>query len=107
VTKRALAVGLLAALLLVLLSPLASSAPDGLERVAEDLGFIHRAQDPAYETLPDYTVPGVANEGVSTILAGAIGVAAVLGVTWVIGALLKRPKTAGEAASPRPGRGTS
>ncbi|NPV09549.1 MAG: hypothetical protein HPY83_16515 [Anaerolineae bacterium] len=93
-------------MLLVLLSPLASSFPDGLERVAEDLGFIDRAQDPAYETLPDYTVPGVASEGLSTILAGAIGVTVVFGVTWGIGTLLKRPKTAGETVAPGPGRET-
>jgi len=30
----------------VLLSPLASSSPDGLERVAEDKGFIDAAEAP-------------------------------------------------------------
>jgi len=34
---------LAAAVALALLSPLASGAPDGLERVAEDLGFAGRA----------------------------------------------------------------
>mgnify|MGYP005871004355 CR=1 FL=1 len=103
--NRTLAVGLLAALLLVLLSPLASSWPDGLERVAEDLGFIDRAQDPAYEALPDYTVPGVTSEAISTILAGVIGALAVFGVTWIIATLLKRPTATGDGRHPLPGSG--
>lgn len=88
-SKRVVLIGLLAALALVLLSPLASSYPDGLERVAENLGFIDRAQDPLYETLPDYSVPGVEGS-ISTILAGAIGVVVVFGLSWGVGALLKR-----------------
>lgn len=65
--------GLLLAVAVVLFSPLASSHPDGLERVAEDTGFIEEAQPSPYEVLPDYTVPGVRNEAVSTIAAGIIG----------------------------------
>jgi len=36
--------GALISLVVVLLSPLASANPDGLNRVAIDLGFIHTAQ---------------------------------------------------------------
>ncbi|MEZ4767263.1 MAG: energy-coupling factor ABC transporter permease [Caldilineales bacterium] len=36
----------------------ASPSPDGLERVAEDTGFLSAAQGPLYELAPDYVVPG-------------------------------------------------
>ena len=32
----------------------ASPSPDGLERVAEDKGFIEAAQDAPFEIIPDY-----------------------------------------------------
>ncbi len=67
---------------------LASGDPDGLERVAEDHEFIDTARDPGYEILPDYTVPGVEHEELSTVLAGAIGVAVAgaigLGAGWLL-----------------------
>ena len=66
-------VGLAVALLVAMLSPLASPHPDGLERVAEDAGFIQHAQDPWYKLIPDYLLPGIDNEAVATILAGLAG----------------------------------
>lgn len=65
--------GLLLALALVLLSPLASPHPDGLERVAEDQGFIDRAQDSPFQVIADYVFPGVENTALATILAGLVG----------------------------------
>ena len=44
--------GVIISLAVVLLSPLASAFPDGLERVAENVGFIHTAQPAPYEILP-------------------------------------------------------
>ena len=54
----------------------ASSNPDGLEKVAEDIGFIGTAQDSAVANSPlsDYGVVGVANERLSVGLSGIIGV---------------------------------
>lgn len=69
---------------------LASSRPDGLERVAENHGFLEQAQDAPYQVLPDYTVPGLGDGPVSTIAAGVIGVLAVAGLTMGAGALLRR-----------------
>src|SRR4026207_1859462 len=43
-------------LIVVLLSPFASANPDGLERVAGDLGFLGTSQAPAYKILSDYNV---------------------------------------------------
>lgn len=77
-------VGLAIALGVALLSPLASGDPDGLERVAEDEGFIETAEDPWYEILPDYSIPGVDDEAASTILAGLVGVVVVGGLVLLL-----------------------
>jgi hypothetical protein len=78
-------VGLIIALAVTILSPLASPWPDGLEKVAEDQGFIDRALDPFYEIIPDYVLPGVPNETVATILAGMVGVLIVFGLAIGVG----------------------
>jgi cobalt/nickel transport system permease protein/cobalt/nickel transport protein len=59
-----------------LVSFYASSDPDGLERVGEDIGFIDAARDSAVADSPlsDYAVAGVGDERLSVGLAGAIGV---------------------------------
>jgi cobalt/nickel transport system permease protein len=85
-----IAVGLVIALLVVLISPLASSSPDGLERVAEDKGFVEEVEDSPYEVLPDYTVPFIEDETATTIIAGAIGVLIVAGVGYGTGRLGRR-----------------
>jgi cobalt/nickel transport system permease protein len=69
--------GAIAALIVVLLSPLASADPDGLERVAEDMGFIDLGQSAPYEIIPDYTLPFLGETPLSTIVAGLIGVLVV------------------------------
>jgi hypothetical protein len=72
-----------AALLAFFVGPQASSNPDGLERVATDKGFIDSAEGSAVADGPlaDYALSGVDDEGISTGLAGIIGV----GVTFVVG----------------------
>jgi len=72
--------GLAIAVLLAVLSPLASAHPDGLEWVAEQKGFLDTAQGPLYEIIPDYVLPGISNEALATILAGIIGLLIVFGV---------------------------
>lgn len=57
----------------VLLAPLASAYPDGLERVAENLGFLDAAQPAPYQLFADYTLPFLGQTPLSTILAGALG----------------------------------
>ncbi len=54
----------------------ASSHPDGLEKVAEDIGFIDSAKDSAVAGSPfsDYGVVGIANERLSVGISGFIGV---------------------------------
>jgi hypothetical protein len=83
-------VGLLIALAVTLISPLASAWPDGLERVAEDKGFVENAQDAPYEVIPDYVFPGIGNEAMATILAGIVGTLVVFGLAYGLGVLLRR-----------------
>lgn len=85
-----LAAGLVIALALAFASPLADPDPDGLERVAEDKAFIDEAEAAPYEILPDYTVPGIDDERVTTILAGVIGVLIVAGVGYGVGHAARR-----------------
>ena len=91
-------VGLAFAVIIAALSPLASAHPDGLERVAEDQGFIEQARDAPYQVLPDYTIPGVSNERVSTVLAGLVGVVLVTAGTLVAARLLSRGRSGGPPA---------
>ena len=64
-------------LAVVLLAPLASSDPDGLERLAENEGFAESATEAPYSLLAEYLVPGVENETVALLLAGWIGVTGI------------------------------
>ncbi len=86
--------GLAVALVLTLLSPLASPHPDGLERVAEDLGFIEAAQDAPYTVIPDYVFPGISNEALATIAAGIAGTLIVFGIAVGLAALYRRRRMA-------------
>jgi len=91
-SKAVLLVGGLIALALAALSPLASANPDGLEWVADEIGFLGQAQSPTYNLIPDYVLPGISNEAVATILAGVFGVLLVLGVTLGVASLRRSRK---------------
>lgn len=80
---------ILAVVLALFVSPFASSLPDGLERVAEDYGFIDNAEELINSPIPDYTFPGIANEKVATAVAGIIGTLLALAVAYGIGYLVK------------------
>ncbi len=89
-----LAGALAAALVLAgLLSPFASSSPDGLERVAKDNGFAEKSDgDPVWKWTPlqDYVTPGIANGHIAAASAGVIGTVIVFGCTYGIAKALKR-----------------
>jgi cobalt/nickel transport protein len=65
--------------------------PDGLERVAEDQGFIEDAQDSANADIfaADYGIAGVEDERLSVGLAGVMGVVVMaviaFGLFWFLG----------------------
>jgi cobalt/nickel transport system permease protein len=84
------AVGLLLALAVTLIAPLASPHPDGLERVAEDKGFIEAARDAPYEIIPDYVLPGIPDEALATIAAGIVGTLIVAGVAFAVARVRRR-----------------
>ena len=91
--KRNIVFGLLTALLLaILLSPFASSWPDGLEKVAEDKGFLEKGEVKPSVTspIPDYAWPGISNEKIATSFAGIIGTLMVFGMGYGVAALLKK-----------------
>ena len=77
--------GVVISLIVVLLSPFASANPDGLERVATDLGFINAGQSSPFQIISDYTIPFLGETPLSTILAGAAGVIVVLGLAYAMG----------------------
>jgi len=79
------AVGIVVVLLLVFLSPFANPNPDGLEQVAQTQGFDVQAQNPTYTILPDYTVPFIQSDILTTIAAGLIGVVVVGGLSLIAG----------------------
>jgi len=83
--------GLGIALLLAVLSPLASAHPDGLEWVAGQKGFLEAARAPLYKIIPDYAIPGISNTTLATILAGILGTLLVFGVALGL-AYLRRKK---------------
>lgn len=85
-------VGVLIALVVVLLSPLASADPDGLNRVAMDLGFINTAQSGS-GPLAGYTVPFLADASAAKIMAGAIGAVVVLLLAFLAGRTLQKKAT--------------
>ena len=62
----------------------ASSQPDGLEKVAGDVGFLDTAKESAVEDSPlaGYGVAGVENERISGGLAGVIGVASTAAISF-------------------------
>lgn len=87
---------LVALLVAAVISPLASSSPDGLERVATDLGFIHRGEgnNIINSPVPDYLFPGIQNQAVATAAAGVAGTLATFGIVCGL-ARLVRKKEAG------------
>ena len=68
----------------------ASPDPDGLERVAEDKGFLDAAQGPIFNVIPDYLVPGVPNETLAGMIAIILGTLLLFAVGYGLARLLRR-----------------
>ena len=84
----------LALLVACVVSVWASSHPDGLEFVAESVGFLDSGRDSIVAGSPfaDYQAVFVTNPWLSVALAGAIGCAATFGLAWLVGRVAKRPR---------------
>jgi cobalt/nickel transport system permease protein len=91
--------GLLAALALAILAPLASTHPDGLEWVAGQKGFLGQARASSFNVIPNYLIPGVSNQAVATILAGVLGLLLVLVVVLAL-AYSRRHRSTAESRQP-------
>lgn len=80
----------------------ASSAPDGLEKVASDQGFIDTATDSANAGIPtaNYGIDGIDDARLSGGLAGVLGVAVVIAVAFGLFWFLGRGKKSSEPSQP-------
>lgn len=91
-TRTVVSVLLIATLLIVGLSFLASSSPDGLEYVyfeegiGRDVAMEHVIESP----LPDYLVPSLGDGVFSGIAAGFLGIVITLGVVFAVMSVLRR-----------------
>ena len=91
--KTFLIAGFIASLFLAgVVSFYASSHPDGLEKVAGDIGFLETAKDHSNSdgVLADYGVKGVENARLSTGAAGVIGVIATGAISTGFFLLIRR-----------------
>ena len=90
--KHLAAVAAIIAFLAVFI-PLASSSPDGLERVATTFGVAEHA--PIWNgIMSDYAITAITNPYVSTLLAGIIGTLMVLIAGFLLGKAItpKKPE---------------
>ncbi len=93
--RKFLLVGLGVALIVaIFVSPFASSDPDGLDRVSQDLEFEDKASEdvpaeklPFYAVFEEYALRGVP-ETLATPLAGLAGTLVTFGIAWGAGKLL-------------------
>jgi cobalt/nickel transport protein len=102
-TRTFVVVGLLASLLIAGgVSYFASSHPDGLEYVAEQVGFDDAAEDSATAGSPfaDYQVRGVENDALSGAVAGVTGALVVLVVAAGLTYLVRRRALAARDETP-------
>lgn len=93
----ALAVGLA-----TVASPFASGSPDGLERVADEKGFLDEGRLATLQEnapIPDYAFPGVKDQRLATGLAGFVGALGLMGLGYgLTAALRRRSRAPGEMA---------
>jgi len=96
----------IAVALALIISPWASSSPDGLEKVAEDKGFLDKAEetDPAWQSspVPDYAMPGLeeSHPALATALAGLAGTVAIFLIAWGLALVLKKKGKEAEMENP-------
>lgn len=86
VATRAFVIGgaLVALVFAAVVSQFAVDDPDGLERVAEDTGFIESAEDRSLADFifADYATAGISNETLSLAIAGIVGTVVTLLVAY-------------------------
>ena len=91
--------------LALLVSPWASSWPDGLDWVAGRLGFGGTAVPAILQApMPDYKVPGLGTGVLATSLAGLVGTLVVLGLAWWLARVLVPRDAQAQTGQPDPVR---
>ena len=69
----------------------ASSLPDGLQAVAESLGFAGRSEEGGFDSpFADYETRFIGNSWLSQMVAGLVGIGAMWGFTLLLGRSLRR-----------------
>jgi cobalt/nickel transport system permease protein len=82
--------------LAMFVAPFACAWPDGLEKVAERLGFAHQGGAVLWAPLANYVVPGCKSAAVATAVAGAAGALVVFGLALLLShALVPKPGSGG------------
>ena len=92
-TKKIVQVGLVASIFVAaIVSFYASGHPDGLEFVAEQVGFLNTAKDSALATSPfaDYAFVGLENERISVAIAGILGVLLTAAISFGLFTFLEK-----------------
>lgn len=81
--------GVLASLIVVAASFFASSFPDGLEFIAEKLGFLHKGIA-GKALMSDYSMSFLGSNPLSSAIAGLLGIAIIFGIITLTTKLLTR-----------------
>lgn len=92
-TKKIVLIGLAISIFIAsMLSFYASANPDGLEFVAEQVGFLNTAKDSAVAGSPlaDYALTGLENERFSVGIAGIVGVILTAVISFGLFTFLKK-----------------
>ena len=100
--RKDIIIGLFIALTLAaFLSPFASPWPDGLEKVAENKGFLEKGEgEPIINApMPDYTFSKISNEKATTAFAGISGTLLIFGLGCILGLSLRKIKKVGTHVS--------
>lgn len=89
--KKQILFGLMIAIFLAgILSLFASPWPDGLEKVAEEKGFLDKEVESVFPSpLPDYSWPGIKSEKLARSFAGIFGTLLVFVSGYVIADLIR------------------
>ncbi len=90
--KSDIFIGLGLAMVLAIFSFLASSSPDGLERVAKDNNLLEKAANIIKSPIPDYLFPGINNEKLAGSFAGISGVLIVFALGVALARLLEEKR---------------
>jgi cobalt/nickel transport system permease protein len=93
--------GLIVLALALFASPLASTWPDGLEKVAQTLGFANQGTASVLPApLPGYEVPGLRWNALGTALAGGLGTVVAFGLAWLLARVLVPKEAPAAGATP-------